>query len=127
MFIMGMSAGQVLVTAEHEGVMYFLNAEWLLERLDANRTSGASAKGSAGGKAGRPDPDIAATAPYVSASHAGLCSRSPQQVQHEPRCIVFDEAAAGCQDTVVRWANISEQQVPSHVSASLPHLPGYHL
>lgn len=105
-----MPAGQALVTAEHEGVAYFLHATWLLRRLEACHAA-ASSDSPHGRVADSSDQNGAAEGIHSSAADAAPCSRLPIQAPEQPRLIVFSEAAAGGKDTVVRWANASEQQV----------------
>jgi hypothetical protein len=105
------SAGQALVTAEHEGVAYFLHATWLLRRLEACPAAAASSDSSHDRVADSSDQNGAAEGIHRSTADAEPCSRLPIQAPEGPRFIVFSEAAAGGKDTVVRWANASEQQV----------------
>lgn len=125
------------MTAEHEGVAYFLHASWLLLRLeprpaaessgtlhdrfvDSSQQNDAAVDSQASaaqpdGVPNRPvdssDQNSAAEGIHCSAADAGACSNLQAQAQKDPRFIVFGEAAAGGKDTVVRWASASEQQV----------------
>ena len=98
------------MTAEHEGVAYFLHATWLLRRLEACLAA-ASSDSSHDRVADSSDPNGAAEAIDRSTADAEPCSRLPAQAPKKSRFIVFSEAAAGGKDTVVRWAYASEQQV----------------
>ena len=98
------------MTAEHEGVTYFLHASWLLRRLEAHPAA-ASSDSSHDRVADSSDQNGAAEGIHCSTADAEPCSRLPIQAPVEPRFIVFSEAAAGGKDTVVRWANTSQQQV----------------